>query len=85
MMKRLRTASSPYLKPLSGSLTDLSHTNGEVEQGDRIAAIGLDKLKAKGNLLPLLPIPAKPAVRACLLQDAQNVSEIAASLHDDHS
>lgn len=62
MMKRLRTASSPYLQPLTASQIDLSHADGEIEPGDRIAAIGLDKLKGKGNLLPLLPIPAKPAV-----------------------
>ena len=81
-MKRLRTASSPYLQPLSGSQVDLSHTNGEVDPGEKIAAIGLDKLKGKGNLLPLLPIPAKPAVYICALQDAEHASEMAASLHD---
>ena len=62
MMKRLRTASSPYLHPLNASHTDLMNANGEVEPSDKIAAIGLEKLKAKGNLLPLLPIPAKPGV-----------------------
>lgn len=62
-MKRLRTTSSPYLQPLSDSQTDLSGANGELDAGDRIAAIGLDRLKAKGNLLPLLPIPPKSTVQ----------------------
>ena len=66
MIKRLRTASSPYLQPphaAESGMEGVDLTNGGKEDGDRIGAIGLDKLKGRGNLLPLLPIPAKPGVK----------------------
>lgn len=69
MMKRLRTASSPYLQPLSKSQIAMDEANGEIngpEGTDMIAAIGLDKLKGNADLLPPLPIPPRPAV--CLIR-----------------
>ena len=64
MMKRLRTASSPFLQPLDGSQPADEQSESEAEQEERISAFGLGKLKGNGDLLPLLPIPLKPVVSA---------------------
>lgn len=64
MMKRLRTVSSPFLQPLDGCQPNPDTYAGPA---GTLGTGAIDKLKAKGNLLPLLAIPAEPGVGPFLI------------------
>lgn len=61
MMKRLRTSSSPFMQVPEGSAT--SQGSESVVQKGIIGHTTLEKLKANGPLLPLVPIPGKVQVK----------------------
>lgn len=51
----------------------MAQANGVLEgseAGDCIAAVGLERLKGKGDLLPLLPIPSKQGVSCVTMSPA---------------